>query len=130
MSWKVAILFVVFFPLHTSAQSSPPLSSELSLEQSKKLPPFPPKDVTFQIRDDRAVVEWSKIPSDRITGYVVYRSTADRPLKKIGTTKQPPFVDTESVPNNVTVRYAVAAVDYNNNEGRPRIADRKYDSKK
>jgi len=100
----------------------------MSLSESRRISPFPPKNVQAEISDGRAVITWTSVQSDRIVGYDVYRAVDDGPLEKIGRAKQPPFVDAK--PCKGKLSYAVASVDYNENRSKPRLVDAKIDSPK
>jgi hypothetical protein len=93
---------------------------DISLAESKRISPFPPKDVQVDVVGRRAVVKWSKVPSDRITGYDIYRAIDAGPLQKLGHAKEPPFVDEK--PPKGKLSYAVESVDYNDNRSKPRQA--------
>jgi hypothetical protein len=94
--------------------------SDIPLAESKRISPFPPKDVQVSLVDTHAVIKWTKVRSDRVTGYDVYRLDEDGRLKKIGHTKELHFVDKRPLKGNAT--YAVASVDYNDNQSTPRQA--------
>jgi len=102
------------------AQSSQQPKTDVSLAESKKISPFPPKSVTVQITDGRAILKWTKVPSEKITGYDIYRVLDDGKLEKLGHTKELTFVDKR--PPNGKTAYAVASVDYNDNRSKPREA--------
>ena len=109
------------------AQTTAP-KPDMSLSESRRISPFPPKNVQAEISDGRAVITWTSVQSDRIVGYDVYRAVDDGPLEKIGRAKQPPFVDAK--PCKGKLSYAVASVDYNENRSKPRLVDAKIDSPK
>lgn len=103
-----------------SAQSSPAPKPDVSLADSKKISPFPPKTVEVEFSDGLATVKWTKVLSEKITGYDVYRVLDDGKFEKVGHTKETKFVDKS--PTKDTVKYAVASVDYNDNRSKPREA--------
>jgi hypothetical protein len=93
---------------------------DISFAEGKKISPFPPKDVQVDLVGGRAVVKWSKVPSEKITGYDIYRAIDAGPLQKVGHAKEPPFVDEK--PPKGKLFYAVESVDYNDNRSKPRQA--------
>jgi len=115
--WSLAICVPVVM---VQGQTTPPLKSELSVEESKKIPPFPPKEALVEVSKGQAVITWTPIPSERITGYVIYRAIDSHAPEKIGVAKAPPFIDEHPSPGQSD--YSVAALDYNNNQSKPRKA--------
>ena len=99
---------------------SPQPKADVSLAESKKISPFPPKTVEVQVTDGQATLKWTKVPSEKIVGYDVYRVQDDGKLQKVGHTKELTFVD--KTPQKGKVTYAVASVDYNDNRSKPREA--------
>lgn len=103
-----------------SSQSSEAPKPDLPLAESKKISPFPPKNVEVQFVEGSALLKWAKVPSEKITGYDIYRMVDDGKLEKVGHTKELEFID--KTPPKGKVVYAVASVDYNENRSKPRLA--------
>src|SRR5882762_3831787 len=82
---------------------------DLSLAESKRISPFPPKNARVSIENGRATVRWVKATSEKIVCYEIYRSIDGGPMEKLGRAKEPPFID--SPPVNAKVAYAVASID-------------------
>jgi len=93
---------------------------DISLAESRRISPFPPKNARVSIENGRATVRWVKATSKKIVCYEIYRSVDGGPMEKLGKAKEPPFID--SPPANAKVAYAVASIDSNDNESRLRTA--------
>jgi hypothetical protein len=93
---------------------------DLSLSESRRISPFPPKDARVSIENGRATVWWVKASSEKIVCYEIYRSIDGGPMEKLGRVKEPPFID--HPPANAKVAYAVASIDSNDSESRLRRA--------
>lgn len=96
---------------------------DISLEESKRISPFPPKSVHVDLKDGQATIRWPKVASQKIVCYEIYRSVDDGPMQKLGTAKEPPYLD--NPPASARISYAVASVDANGNESRQRRAQPK-----
>jgi len=92
----------------TSAGTQEKGKPDQSVSEARKIPPFPPKDVSVERKDKQVIVNWKPIPLDNIVAYKIYRKTRDSKFEYIGTAKHPPFVDHEAPSANVT--YTVTAV--------------------
>jgi hypothetical protein len=128
---RAAGLLVVLLGASAGLASSPAGSSQaqkpdLSVAESKKISPFPPKNVEAKVTDGVVVVKWTKVPSERITGYDIYRATDNGKLEKVGYTEDLEFVD--KAPPKGKLAYAVASVDYNDNRSKVRTAEVKKDN--
>ncbi len=93
---------------------------DISLAENKRISPFPPKNATVTIENGRATVRWVRATTARVVGYEIYRSINGGPMKEVGRTKEPPFVD--HPPPNSKVAYAVASIDSDDNKSRLRTA--------
>jgi hypothetical protein len=114
-----ALAFMGTAPIH--GQSSPSPKPDISVSESKKISPFPPKTVEVEVSDGFATVKWTKVPSEKIKGYDIFRIVDDGKLEKVGHTAELQFVD--KTPPKGKVSYAVASVDINDNRSKPRQAN-------
>jgi subtilase family serine protease/flagellar hook assembly protein FlgD len=75
------------------------------------VPPAAPTGLSATPGDHRVTLAWSPSPEPDVTGYRVYRAaTAGGPYAFVTATATPSFLDT-GLPNDITVRYVVTAVD-------------------
>jgi hypothetical protein len=119
-SFLVMLLTLSGLAASTCANPVPPQRGDISLAESKRISPYPPKTVKVAFTDGSAVIQWTKVPSEKITGYEIYRIVGDGKLEKVGHTSELKFVDKS--PPKGKVSYAVASVDYNDNRSKPRQA--------
>jgi hypothetical protein len=116
----LVIALALMGPVPMYGQSSPPPKPDISLNESKKISPFPPKSVEVEVSDGLATVKWTKVPSEKVKGYDIFRIVDDGKLEKVGHTTELQFVD--KTPPKGKVAYAVASVDINDNRSKPRQA--------
>ena len=122
---KTLLLFTSFLigiclPESLPAQS-PTKEPGIPLAEALKISPLPPTSVKLHKENTRVTVTWKKNPSERVVAYEVYRSVGDGKFEKIGTTKDPRFIDEKAAAGKS--EYAVASVDYAGNRSDLRKAE-------
>jgi hypothetical protein len=114
-------VFALLIPLAACAGDVLPKPNPgITRAESAKVAPYPPQEVKVVIDGQTASLRWDASDDSKIVGYEIFRGVNGGPLEKIKRVTKAPFVD--KVPSEASVRYAVAAVDSNNNVSRPRTA--------
>jgi hypothetical protein len=103
-----------------AADVAAPPGKGISRPESATIAPYPPREVRVTIVGEIASLKWEPAADSKIVGYDVFRGVNDGPLEKVSRVPKASFVD--AFPPKTSVRYAVSAVDYNDNVSRPRPA--------
>lgn len=100
-------LLISFLAAGQPEQAKP--APGISLEESRRISPFPPTAVRTTRNKGRVVVEWRPVPLARIVSYEVFRSVDGGSFEVIGNVVTPPFVDKSPPKGNLV--YGVSSVD-------------------
>lgn len=112
---------VLFSGLLGFQEPQTPPKPDISLSESKRIAPFPPKRVTIRYVDGLAIISWSKTTDPKITAYEVFRSVDGEAMKKVCRTEA--FSCSDKPPRGKKTKYGVVAIDANDNASRLRIAE-------
>jgi len=100
--------------LKDRAESLP--SRVVTITPVDKFAPSVPAGITALAGPDSIEVSWQRSPEPDTQGYYVYRSVNGAPLERQGSLVTLPAYSDRKIERGKTYRYAISAVDRNNNE--------------